>query len=401
MARRGMNLPSPEILYLSHCVPNPPNKGEKIRAYHQLQYLARRFRVHLACFARDQEDLDAARELSSICESVHVELHSRKTALVKAGIRFLAGTSLNTAFYWSGPLFRHVQQLHATRPIRAALAYSAVMFPYIPEGVPGLLDMIDVDSEKWFNYAAERHPGFLYAMEGRRMRNSEIVFAEKAALSYFTTKAEEQLFRSFSPTSVRTAVLENGVDFEFFDPEKVSAAPGSGKRNLVFSGTMDYHPNIDAACRFAADVLPELRRVDPTLEFTVLGRNPSREVLRLAEIPGVHVTGSVPDVRPYLKAADAVVAPLGIARGIQNKVLEGLAMGKPVFVSRAVALTFGGELPPGVVACDGPREYLQALQSGGLSSVEIRDAARKRFTWACNQMLIDALEGLIDKKAIP
>ncbi len=157
-------------------------------------------------------------------------------------------------------------------------------------------------------------------------------------------------FEASARTPPRTAVLENGVDFEYFDPDKVTAAPASGKRNLVFTGTMDYQPNIEAACGFVSEILPELRRADPAVEFTVVGRNPPREVLRLAETPGVHVTGSVPDVRPYLKAAHAVVAPLRIARGIQNKVLEGLAMGKLVFVSPAVALTFGSGLPPGVTS---------------------------------------------------
>jgi len=390
------NVPPPEILYLSHCVPNPPNKGEKIRAFHQLKYLSGRFRIHLACFGRDREDVEAARELSRFCESVHVELHSGSAALLKAGIRFLGGASLNTSFYWSRQLLRHVQELQAARPIRAALAYSAVMFPYIPEGVPGLLDMIDVDSEKWFSYAVERRPGFLYAMEARRLRKAEIRFAGKAALSFFTTASEEQLFRNFSPASPRTAVLENGVDFEYFDPDKVAAAPVFGKRNLVFTGTMDYHPNIEAARSFVSGILPELRRADPAVEFIVLGRNPSRDVLRLAETPGVRVTGAVPDVRPYLKAADAVVAPLRIARGIQNKVLEGLAMGKPVFVSQAVALTFGSGVPPGVTSCRCPREYLKALEPGPLSGEEIRAATRKRFTWDGNRILGDALAGVIE-----
>jgi sugar transferase (PEP-CTERM/EpsH1 system associated) len=388
-------VPPPEILYLSHVVPNPPNKGERIRSFHQLKYLAGRFRIHLACFGRDRDDVEAARELSMFCESVHVELNSRTPALLKAGIRFLGGASLNTSFYRSGQLLRHVQQVHATRPIRAALVYSAVMFPYVPAGVPIILDIIDVDSEKWFSYATERRPGFLYAMEARRLRKLEVRFAEKAALSLFTTRSEEELFRSFSPTSPRTAVLENGVDFEYFDPDKVTAAAASGKRNLVFTGTMDYQPNIEAACGFVSGILPELRRADPALEFTVVGRNPPPEVLRLAETPGVHVTGAVPDVRPYLKAAHAVVAPLRIARGIQNKVLEGLAMGKRVFVSPAVALTFDSGLPPGVIACGCPRDYLQALEPGTLSGEEIREATRKRFTWDGNQLLADVFTDLI------
>jgi sugar transferase (PEP-CTERM/EpsH1 system associated) len=300
----------PEILYVSDCVPYPPNKGEKIRAYHQLRALAEHFRIHLFCLGRDDQDAKAAQELSSICASIQVDVSRKSVALAKASIRFACGDCLNTAFYASAPIRRKIAELDATRPIAAAVAYSVVMFPFVPSKVPTVLDMIDVDSEKWFQYAKERPLGFLYGIEARRLRRTEVCFAKRAALSLFSTAAEEQLFLSFSPPTVRTAVLGNGVDFEFFDPTKADLGTPTSRRTLLFTGSMDYHPNIDAALWFASGVLPELRRADPGIEFHIVGRNPSSAVNRLSSVPGVKVIGAVPDVRPYLKTATAVVAPL-------------------------------------------------------------------------------------------
>jgi sugar transferase (PEP-CTERM/EpsH1 system associated) len=387
-------LTRPEILYLSHCVPYPPDKGEKIRAYHQLKDLSERFALHLVCFARNRADVEAANSLAPLCASVFVQPLSSYGALAKAAVLFLAGSCLNTSFYSHSKVRRRVRELQATRPIAAALAYSAVMFPYVTPGTSCVLDMVDVDSEKWFNYATLRRPAFPYRLEARRFRRAEVEFAEKAALSLFTTGAEEALFRRFSPSSVSTGVIENGVDFDYFDPAQSSMAEElKGRTALVFTGAMDYHPNIDAVCWFAASMLPELRRKDATLEFVIVGRNPAKQVLALQSTPGVRVIGAVPDVRPYVNAATAIVAPLRIARGIQNKVLEGLAMGKPACVSPTVAKTFGAQLPLGVISCDSAADYLAAIASASATQAAgLRQAARSRFTWAVNNAaLVDAL----------
>ena len=382
-----------DILFLCHCVPDPPDKGEKIRAHQELFYLARRYRVHLVCFARNDSEVAAARALEGLCESVYVERLSFPLALCRGFARFGLGGCLTTAFYGSAGMRRHVASLNDSRKLSAAVAYSSAMAPYAPAGLPLLLDMVDVDSEKWFQYAATRFPGFLYAAEGRRLRRVETMFTERARRAILVTGHEERLLRSFVPAGA-TTVVENGVDFDYFDPAGCPSLPALKERQaLAFVGAMDYYPNAAGAARFAERVFPMLRAANPSLEFWIVGRNPRKAVTRLAARPGIMVTGSVPDVRPYLHAAFAAVAPLEIARGIQNKVLEALAMGTPVLASQAVCATFGDHLPEGVTGCASERDYAAAvdrLARAPHAHAAIREAARNRFSWAANLGRFDA-----------
>ncbi len=201
-----------------------------------------------------------------------------------------------------------------------------------------------------------------------------------------TTQNEEQLLKTFAP-GADTFSIENGVDSAFFDGEARPLPPDLARRRFVaFVGTMDYHPNIEAASWFARSVLPQLRLRDPALEFFIVGRNPSSEISRLTRLPGVHATGGVPDIRPYLASARAIVVPLRVARGIQNKVLEALAMGRPVYATPEVCKTFGSHLPAGLVCCASEGEFVEELFTA--CSVEphcdssIRTDACERFSWS-------------------
>lgn len=390
-----------DILFASHCAPNPPNKGEKIRGFHSINALCKDFRVHLACFARNAEEVAAAHELSDRCASVYAYPISA-AALPAAAVRFALGGCLNLAFFSSRPLRQYVDDLARRVPLRAGVAFSAVMAPYIPSHVPCILDMQDVDSEKWYQYAASRLPALPYRMEARRLRQEEIRWARSSVRTIFTTRNEEKLFQSFAP-DISTTYMENGVDFEYFDPAQTPAVEDLARRKyVVFTGTMDYWPNIDAAQWFATRVLPELRRRSPEMEFFIAGRNPKKQVVALGGLPGVHVTGTVTDIRIYLKHAQAVVTPLRIARGIQNKVLEALAMGKPVLGSTAVCRTFGSDIPPGMIACDSEQAYVQHLSAGPWSadSPAVRQALSRRFDWSTNlQVLRDAVADAIATKS--
>jgi sugar transferase (PEP-CTERM/EpsH1 system associated) len=390
-----------DILYVSHCVPNPPDKGEKIRAFHEVKSLATGRRVHLACFARSDGEKRFAEELGSCCASVYVET-LRPWALASAAARFAFGNCLTTSFYGSRRFRDHVAALAARTPLAGAVVYSSAMAQYVPTGVPAVIDMVDVDSEKWFQYARLRWPGTAYSIEGRRLRRAETAQGAQATRLFFATAQEEALYRSFAPEA-RTGYIENGVDGAYFEPD--ASTPGAdlaGRSYLMFLGAMDYYPNAAACAWFATRVFPELRRRNPAAEFLIVGRNPGRAVRRLAAAPGVTVSGSVPDVRPYLRSAAAVVAPLEIARGIQNKVLEALAMGKRVLASTAVCHTFGAELPEGVVRCAGEREFLSAaeacLTSAPPSDPQIRRRATARFSWESN---LRRLTAEVDALSIP
>ncbi len=372
--------PRPHLLFLSHCVPNPPNKGEKIRAYHELSRLARDYRIHLACFARTEAEMADARALRDRCASVYVELLPFRTALLRAAARFALGACLNTSFYRSGKLAEHVNTLKDL-PLSVALVYSGVMMQYAPAGLPVLLDMVDVDSEKWAAYGKQRRPGALYSLESRRLRRAERQWVACADRTFVSTRQEQALLEGIAGRQVMT--IENGVDFDFFDPAALPpAAHLQGRQYLLFAGSMDYYPNADGVCGFATTVYRRLRRDNPRLEFLIVGNNPSKDVMALARMEGVTVTGFVPDVRPYLAGAWVVVAPLRIARGIQNKVLEALAMNKPVLASSAVCRTFGPDLPVGVGCCDSPDDYRKALAFP--AALNVRRAAASRFNWAAN-----------------
>jgi sugar transferase (PEP-CTERM/EpsH1 system associated) len=373
-------------------VPNPPDKGEKIRAYHEIALLAERYRVHLVCFARHEREMGDAEALARQCASVYVERLVPAAALARAATQFACGRCLNGAFYQSQQLHEYVAELSRRTRLAATVAYTAVMCPYAPKSVPMLLDMVDVDSEKWIHYGRIRFPGFLYVMEARRLRRFERQCVGAADITVLSTENEARVLRHFAP-EVAIRYMENGVDEVFFDGCQRPLPPGREDRPYIaFVGTMDYLPNAQAATWFAKRVFPELRRRQPELEFFVVGRNPCAEVVRLKRDEGVTVTGSVPDVRPYLAGARAIVAPLELARGIQNKVLEALAMGRSVFASDAVCRTFGSVLPAGVVRCETEKRYLESLDQAcrlqPQCDPEIRRAACARFSWTRNVELL-------------
>lgn len=372
-----------DILYLSHCVPYPPDKGERIRAFHCVRELSRHCNVHVAALARSEAEWTGAAALREWCASVHLERFKPWPSLAGAAIRSVfTGRSLTMSYYRSAALVRYVESLCGRVRPQAAVAFSTPMAQYVPADVPLFLDMADVDSEKWMQYARLRPGGALYALEGRRLRAAEMIHASRSLATYLATPAEAALLKSLANGRCHASVIENGVDLDYFNPSAVQPLPEvTGQRSLVFVGVLDYFPNSDGVVRFCRDVFPGLRRSGLTDSFYIVGRNPPRAVRALAHLPGVTVTGGVPDVRPLLAGAQAVVAPLRVARGIQNKVLEGLAMGKPVLVSAEVARTFGAHLPPGVFVCPDAAAYASFLQSGLRTPAGVREAVAQRFVW--------------------
>jgi len=395
---------SMDVLFLAHCVPNPPNKGEKIRAYQEVTALARRHRVHLVCFARNEQELEFAHQLEDRCASVYAEILPFSKALMRASVSFALGGCINMVFYKSRRMKAHVADLTRRTPFAATVAYALPMAAYAPSGIPVLFDMQDVDSEKWFEYARLRRLGFLYRVEAARIRQCELAYASSAQSTFLTARQEAELFRSLAPTAA-VECMENGVDSSYFDPAIVPYPPEFiGRRFVTFVGTMDYFPNVDAATWFAREVFPSIRRHEPAAEFLVVGNNPSRNALELNAIDGVTVTGGVPDVRPYILHARAVVAPLRLARGIQNKVLEALTLGRNVLATSAVCRTFGNDVPTAISRCDSPEDYiaqiLPVLGAEPRPDLGIRECMRERFTWKTNvEFFVSRLEDIMNVKS--
>ncbi len=341
-----------EILFLVHRAPWPPDRGDRIRSWHMFEALAKLAPVHVAALADNADDAAAAREkMAPLCKSVAIEVRkaSRPVALIQAVLR---GEPVSNRLFRGAALARHVDNLVGQGGITHIVAFSGQMAQYIPAAFDGavLMDFVDVDSAKFATYAEQdkRQPlNWVHKREAAKLGAFEAEVAGKVDASLFVSEAEAALFRTQSGLDVdKVRAIENGIDTERFDPASQLDAVGTGEGPLaVFTGQMDYRPNIDAVRWFAKDILPLIRQRHPQARFAIVGRAPTDEVRALAALPGVTVTGEVPDVRPWLAAADAVVAPLLLARGVQNKLLEAMAMARPVVASAAAAT--GIEATPG------------------------------------------------------
>lgn len=331
-----------EFLFLAHRVPFPPDRGDKIRSHHLLKGLAKLGRVHVGTFVETDQDREQEASLAAIAASYC--LPTRSKSLPRSGMEALFGNrAVSQAAFFDPDLARWVGDTLARHPIDKIFVFSGQMGQYIPSDFAGqvVVDLCDVDSEKFATYAQES--GFprsvLYRREAALLTAEEVRLARSTDTTLLITEKEADILRA-RPGAERADIraLGNGVDTEFFDPAATDPHPalaGQG-HHIVFTGQMDYPPNIAAVERFARRILPAIRE-RLAAQFHIVGRAPTPEVAKLACIAGVKVWGEVPDVRPFLRSADAVVAPLMLARGVQNKVLEAMAMARPVLASEEAA----------------------------------------------------------------
>lgn len=344
---------SGEILFLAHRIPFPPDRGDKIRSHHLLRALARIAPVHVGCFGETEADMACEGQLAELARS-HC-LVPRDKSLVRAGMEALASRRpVSLTAFASARLRDWVQLTLATRPISTVFVFSGQMGQFVPGDFRGrlIVDLCDVDSAKFEDYASD-HAGLrgaLYRREARLLAREEARLAARADATLLVTEEEADLLRARlpEPASARIAALGNGIDTALFDPAAAAPHPALAGRagpHLVFTGQMDYPPNVAAAKRIARDLLPGLRARFPKAQAHIVGRAPTGAVMELADIPGVAVWGEVADVRPFIAGAHCVVAPLAIARGVQNKVLEAMAMARPVVLSPQAAT--------GIAATDG------------------------------------------------
>ena len=324
-----------KILFLCQRVPYPPNKGERIRAYHQIRWLAQRHEVHVLALTESRGEAAGARHLAEICASVGVFLHGRRAANLRAGLAAASGRPLTPAFFRSGRLAAKVREMASSAPPDVVVACSSSMAQYarLFTGVPQVLDLVDVDSAKWSQFAVDASLpwSLVYGLEARRLRRYEREQVSAFDRVAVTTGRELEKLRSVASVD-NALILRQGVDVESFNSEdrRESETP-----SLVFTGQMDYLPNVAAVTYFSRRLFPRLRRQRPTLELSIVGRHPSPTVQALSTIGGIEVTGEVPDVRPYLERSWVFVAPLRVTMGVPTKILEAMAVGLPVAATEA------------------------------------------------------------------
>lgn len=400
------------IFCLFHRTPWPPDKGDKLRAWHLLCALASRHELDVGWFVDDPADRAAESIIAPLARAHAAIPLKRLPALLRGASSLASGGSLSVAWFRHRGMHRFVTEA-LMRGIDGAYVFSGPMAQYPifasvgspSRTLPFVTDFVDVDSLKWRDYAAHRRLSALsslYACEGRRLAAFEGMSAQAAQAALFVSEAEAERFRAFHPDlpAGRVKVVENGVDADTLDPAVARpVAVGDGPL-VVFTGRMDYPPNIDAVRWFVDHPWPALHAACPDLRFAIVGAAPTPTVRRLARRAGIIVTGRVADVRPWLARADIAIAPLRIARGVQNKLLEAMAMARPVVASPA-ALEGIDALPGEHLLCARSADEWIATIRGLLESPEkgkrmgegARTRVKERYSWdAAGNRLLEIVE---------
>ncbi|MFZ5595324.1 MAG: TIGR03087 family PEP-CTERM/XrtA system glycosyltransferase [Pseudomonadota bacterium] len=396
-----------ELLLLVHRIPYPPNKGDKIRSFHILKHLAGRYRVHLGTFVDDAADWQYVPLVREMCGETHFAPLNPRGARLRSLTGLARGEPLSLPYYRNADMQRWVKHLLQSRPIRRVLVFSGAMAQYVMgRDLPDMrrvVDFVDVDSDKWRQYAASKSFPMtaVYRREAARLLDFERRVADAFDASVFVSREEAELFQRLAPESAgRIGYVDNGVDSDYFSPERDYDCPyQANEQVLVFTGAMDYWANVDAVCWFAREVFPRIHERVPQARFYIVGGRPAEAVLELNRLPGVQVTGKVPDVRPYLAHAVAAVAPLRIARGVQNKVLEALAMARPVLATTAAAEGIEGDA--GLLLADDAQMQadlaLRLLRGEVAGSRAGRECVVRRYNWNAN---LARFERLLEGDAI-
>ena len=391
--------PARRVIYVTHRVPFPPDKGDRIRNYHVLLALGEVAEVHLVALADEPVSDETRKKLGELCARVEIVPVSRRRWL-RAGLSALGGGSLSQGLFREPAAAARLKTWAEEMPGAPVVVSASPLADYLTE-LPGerrkVVDMVDVDSQKWLDFAAAKRgvKSRVYRLEARRLRKLEAALPRQVDAVTLVSVAEAKVYDEFAGQGAAT-VATNGVDLDYY----AAVPPGAlVSRAVAFVGAMDYLPNVDAAVWFADEVWPRVRVNYPDAEFRVVGRRPAPAVARLASRDGVVVTGDIADVRPSVATAMGAVVPMRLSRGLQNKVLEAMAMAKPVIASPAAVAALDVTPKEHLLLATTPHEWVAAVgvlfdsadrrRELGASA---RDYVEKRHDWGrCLQPLVDAV----------
>ncbi|PSU35584.1 TIGR03087 family PEP-CTERM/XrtA system glycosyltransferase [Photobacterium lutimaris] len=384
------------LLYLCHRIPFPPNKGDKITTFNILKFLSRHYDIHLGCFIDDRYDDRYEHQVAHFCASYTLIPLSRTYSKIKSLTALLSGDPITLPFYHRRSMQQWVNATIATYKINKAFIYSGCMAQYVinpPRPLHTVMHFADIDSDKWRQYALKTGGIMkaIYQREHKTLADYEKAVAQAFNVSCFVTQTETDTFKSMLEPALQDKILplENGLDNHFFSPNAEmhlsEPYPLTEENYIVFTGAMDYWANADAVKWFAQHVWPKVHQTQPDAKLYLVGSSPGQDVMALSSLPGIIVTGRVEDVRPYLKYAKAAIAPMRIARGVQNKMLEAMAMAKPIIVS---SLTIQGmdSCPSGnLVVSDDPADIanwlITKLEQNPINALELRQWVEQRYCW--------------------
>jgi sugar transferase (PEP-CTERM/EpsH1 system associated) len=340
--------PSRRVLLLTHRVPYPPDRGDRIRSYHLLKLLSRKFEVALACVSDEEVTAEQRQVLAQLAGRLAIQRTSKLVSRARGVAALVQGQAVTPSLFFDPRLAKTIIEWHRQKPFDAVLTFCTGMIRYArllthPAYRPvefartrpiHVLDLVDVDSRKWAAYAQNTAGPmkWVYTREAERLARIESGIEDRFDRISVISEPEAETYRKYLRDHPGLAVVENGVDLDYFAPR-----PDVAGQTAVFVGVMNYKPNIEAVQWYAKEVWPLVRRKLPKATFKIVGKDPSPQVKALRHHPGVEVIGTVPDVRPYIEEASAVVAPLKVARGVQNKVLEAMACRRAVICSPEAA----------------------------------------------------------------
>ena len=396
-----------ELLYLVHRIPYPPNKGDKIRSYHILKHLSQNHRIHLGTFIDDEKDWEYVEKLKEICDETCFVKLDPQISRVRSLSGIFTNQPLTLPYYRDAGLQKWVNNLLDKRHINNILVFSSAMAQYVNESCSTncVIDFVDVDSDKWKQYSKTKPwpLNWIYRRESKLLLEYERKITKAFDASTFVSEAESDFFKKLAPEMAeKVTYFNNGVDAEYFSLQNINTNPYRNDIDiLVFTGAMDYWANIDAVEWFAHNIFTLIRAHLPSIEFYIVGSNPTARVMELASLPGITVSGSVKDIRPYIAHASLVVVPLRIARGIQNKVLEAMAMEKIVIASPQAAEGIRASHCHELFVENSDQDFADRIITQIMDgpSLKIGAAARKRiledYSW---KKILDQVEILLLKE---
>jgi len=355
------------ILFLAHRIPYPPNKGDKIRAFHEINYLNKNHNVDLCCLIDDKTDLKYVESLQKHCRTLEYSvINSKLKKLFSLFSIFSSQTTCTEKYFWSASLSKKVNNLIKINKYDLIFIYCSSMAKYVKHyknETPCVIDFVDIDSDKWLQYSkfAKFPLNILYSLEGKKLGALENNILNWTKAAFLVTEREVDFFAE-SDNKNKIHSIPNGIDNKFFNPVDTPDSPNLQKEEYIcFTGAMDYFPNEDGVIFFVEEVLPHILKTYPRLKFFIVGRNPTPAVEKLADNPNIIVTGSVDDIRPYLKHAELSAIPLRMARGIQNKILEAISMGLPVVTTSNAYEGLTLEKNKDIIVEDDPAKFAEHI----------------------------------------
>ncbi|MFZ5759499.1 MAG: TIGR03087 family PEP-CTERM/XrtA system glycosyltransferase [Thermodesulfobacteriota bacterium] len=399
------------LLFISHRVPYPPNKGDKIRSFNILKHLSKKYNIYLACMIDDKRDITASQNLHTFISGFYFDIINPFWKKIFSITAFLRSLPISVYYFYSNSVQQSIDSLLEKQHMDVIFCYSSPTAEYIFSSKHysklqqslWIMDFIDLDSYKWLQYSkASSFPmSVIYRLEAKFLRRYEKRVSKEFQHIFITTEAEKALFLQQVSLEANITPLQNGVDFHYFSPNHQTSIEKNEVYSLIFAGVMDYFPNIDGVKWFAEDIFPLILKKIPSVTFYIVGSNPTEDVKQLGQRPKITVTGFVDDVRDYYSIADVCIVPLRIARGIQNKVLEGMAMSKPTVCTPQALVGIEKTSKNELFVAESEKSFADSvvslLQNKLLMQemgMQARKFVRNNYSWEGNLQKLDSILSL-------